>query len=43
LQKIFGIIGKNDYVVTYNGTDYDLRVLKLRASKLLTEEVPVND
>ena len=43
LQKIFGIIGKNDYVVTYNGTDYDLRVLKLRASKLLTEEAPIND
>ena len=43
LQKIFGTIGKDDYVVTYNGIDYDLRVLKLRASKLLTEEAPVND
>ena len=43
LQKIFETIGENDYVVTYNGADYDLRVLKLRASKLLTRTIPVDN
>jgi DNA polymerase III epsilon subunit-like protein len=34
LEIIFNTIGAEEYVITYNGTSYDLNVLKARASAL---------